>query len=291
MDTEGSSAFCSRKQKVRVFFYSLRAIRGTSLQRRQFGSKHKSGRSWRVWRRFLGWRRWLCRRRFCSGEDKGDEQREGVERRKDVHSRVDERMTVAVPKSTCDLTAVYVSVDFTCFSSPIARRIVFLPPTCSCILTIIFARSCHDDDDELVVNSEQAMSLEVPPFSRRASMMASFENLVALANYQEALRDARKMVWRDRGEPTEELHTLMECLEHAGRGGLRAYLLDSPRAKLNGFVALTGAGTLGFTLRSGFNVFVLLFRISRTPKCVIFLETRRSCCDEFAILPDDFGIR
>ncbi|KLO05351.1 hypothetical protein SCHPADRAFT_933673, partial [Schizopora paradoxa] len=110
------------------------------------------------------------------------------------------------------------------------------------------------------------MSLEVPPFSRRASMMASFENLVALANYQEALRDARKMVWRDRGEPTEELHTLMECLEHAGRGALRKYSLECPSAKLKGVVTITGAGTLGFTLRSGFNVFVLLFRISRTPK-------------------------
>ena len=51
--------------------------------------------------------------------------------------------------------------------------------------------------------------------------MTSFENLVVLANYQEALRDARKMVWRDRGEPATELHTLKQCLEHAGRGGLR----------------------------------------------------------------------
>jgi hypothetical protein len=51
--------------------------------------------------------------------------------------------------------------------------------------------------------------------------MTSFENLVVLANYQEAMREARKMVWRDRGEPATELHTLYECLEHAGRGGIR----------------------------------------------------------------------
>ncbi|KAI5121195.1 hypothetical protein M0805_005996 [Coniferiporia weirii] len=84
-----------------------------------------------------------------------------------------------------------------------------------------------------------------PRSSRK--VMTSFENLVVLANYQEALRDARKMVWRDRGEPAVELHTLRECFEHAARGGLRA-------------------GSLGFTLRSGFNIFVLLFRIWKTPR-------------------------
>ena len=51
--------------------------------------------------------------------------------------------------------------------------------------------------------------------------MASFDNLVALANHQERLREARKMVWRDRGEPVAELNTLRECLEHAALGGLR----------------------------------------------------------------------
>lgn len=51
--------------------------------------------------------------------------------------------------------------------------------------------------------------------------MRSFENLVALANYQEALRDARKMVWRDRGEPAADIDSLMECVMHAGKGGLR----------------------------------------------------------------------
>ena len=49
--------------------------------------------------------------------------------------------------------------------------------------------------------------------------MTSFENLVALANYEERLREARKVVWRDRGEKPIELEDLWECLEHAGRGG------------------------------------------------------------------------
>ena len=54
---------------------------------------------------------------------------------------------------------------------------------------------------------------------RRA--MASFENLVALANHQERLKDARKMVWRDKGEPVAELDDLKACLEHAAKGGFR----------------------------------------------------------------------
>lgn len=49
--------------------------------------------------------------------------------------------------------------------------------------------------------------------------MASFDNLVALANHQERLKEARKMVWRDRGQPVVELETLKECLEHAATGG------------------------------------------------------------------------
>ncbi len=50
--------------------------------------------------------------------------------------------------------------------------------------------------------------------------MTSFENLVALANYEERLREARKIVWRDRGEKPVELADLWECAEHAGRGGM-----------------------------------------------------------------------
>ena len=51
--------------------------------------------------------------------------------------------------------------------------------------------------------------------------MASFENLVVLANYEEHLREARNVVWRDRGEPPVELQDLGECFEHVCRGGLR----------------------------------------------------------------------
>jgi len=53
--------------------------------------------------------------------------------------------------------------------------------------------------------------------------MTSFENLVALANYQERLKDARRVVWRDRGEQAVELQTVRKCLEHAARGGFRMY--------------------------------------------------------------------
>ena len=54
---------------------------------------------------------------------------------------------------------------------------------------------------------------------RRA--MASFENLVAMANHQERLKEARKMVWRDKGQPVVAVETLEACLEHALTGGLR----------------------------------------------------------------------
>jgi hypothetical protein len=56
------------------------------------------------------------------------------------------------------------------------------------------------------------------PVPKRA--MASFDNLVALANHQERLKEARKMVWRDRGEPAVELNDIWECGEHAGKGGM-----------------------------------------------------------------------
>ncbi|KAI8989851.1 hypothetical protein BD414DRAFT_536221 [Trametes punicea] len=80
---------------------------------------------------------------------------------------------------------------------------------------------------------------------RRA--MASFENLVVLANYEEHLREARKVVWRDRGEKPVEVLDLGECFEHACRGGLRA-------------------GSLAFAIRSGVNFILLLTRIKRIPK-------------------------
>ena len=98
---------------------------------------------------------------------------------------------------------------------------------------------------------------------RRA--IRSFENLVALANDQERLRDARKMVWRDRGEPAVELSTIRQCLEHALRGGSRTYSGNIPGCNLS---LLIGAGVLAFGIRSGFNIFVLLFRLLRLPRFV-----------------------
>lgn len=68
-----------------------------------------------------------------------------------------------------------------------------------------------------------------PALSRTSSYLrmtpsravTSFENLVALANDQERLRDARKIIWRDRGDPVVHLETLSQVLEHAIRGGTR----------------------------------------------------------------------
>lgn len=133
---------------------------------------------------------------------------------------------------------------------------------------------------------------------RRASK--SFENLIALANDQER-RDAvskvaRKAVWRDVGEPPVQLDTLWECLEHASRGGLREFsslcCLLSTRAcctvargschqtsysrtvitfdcNISPFFSKLGAGMLAGAIRSGVNIFLLLFRIMRAPKYVL----------------------
>jgi len=60
-----------------------------------------------------------------------------------------------------------------------------------------------------------------PGLPPRRYTLASFDNLVVLANYEERLREARKMIWRDRGEPAVEVRDLWECLEHGLRGGLR----------------------------------------------------------------------
>lgn len=70
-----------------------------------------------------------------------------------------------------------------------------------------------------------------PPLNRTKSFLqfqprraiASFENLVVLANYEERLKEARKMVWRDRGEPAVDVGDLWECLEHGTRGGLSEF--------------------------------------------------------------------
>jgi hypothetical protein len=60
-------------------------------------------------------------------------------------------------------------------------------------------------------------------FTPRRSAIASFDNLVVLANYEEHLLEARKMVWRDRGEPAVDIHDIYECLVHGARGALRAF--------------------------------------------------------------------
>lgn len=53
--------------------------------------------------------------------------------------------------------------------------------------------------------------------------MSSFENLVALANHQERIREARKLLWRDRGQPVVELGNWRACLDHAVRGGFSEF--------------------------------------------------------------------
>ncbi|PVF95509.1 hypothetical protein CPB86DRAFT_711129 [Serendipita vermifera] len=91
----------------------------------------------------------------------------------------------------------------------------------------------------------------------RKQFRQSYENLVALANAQEALVQTRRMVWRDRGEPATELDSVEECFEHALRGGARA------------------AG-LGFGIRSGVNIFLLIFKVFRTPKSFRFSLIRHA---------------
>ncbi|RDB20199.1 hypothetical protein Hypma_013067 [Hypsizygus marmoreus] len=91
--------------------------------------------------------------------------------------------------------------------------------------------------------------------SRRA--MASFDNLVALANHQERLKEARKMVWRDRGEPVAELGTLRECFEHAAIGGLRS-------------------GTLALSIRACVNLVLALIRIHKVPRDIRFSVVRHA---------------
>ncbi|KIP03793.1 hypothetical protein PHLGIDRAFT_110411 [Phlebiopsis gigantea 11061_1 CR5-6] len=104
-----------------------------------------------------------------------------------------------------------------------------------------------------------------PPISRRPSgiefvprrAMQSFENLVALANYEERLRGAKKIVWRDKGEKPVELEDIWDCLEHASRGGLRA-------------------GGIGFCIRSGVNFILLLARIKSVPRSYRFALIRQA---------------
>ncbi|KAJ7867694.1 hypothetical protein B0H14DRAFT_3084106 [Mycena olivaceomarginata] len=107
--------------------------------------------------------------------------------------------------------------------------------------------------------------LEIPSHSPSATV--SFENLVALANYQERIKDARKIVWRDRGQPRN-------CLEHAGIGGLRT------------------AG-LAFAMRASFNVFLALIKLRKVPRARWFGLIRHaifgSDCWRFAAMLGTFA--
>ncbi|KAH9173334.1 hypothetical protein EDB89DRAFT_1959235 [Lactarius sanguifluus] len=88
-------------------------------------------------------------------------------------------------------------------------------------------------------------------FTPRRSAIASFDNLVVLANYEEHLREARKIVWRNRGEPAVDVHDIYECLVHGARGGLRA-------------------SAIAFAIRSGVNLVLLLARIKNLPRCALY---------------------
>lgn len=77
--------------------------------------------------------------------------------------------------------------------------------------------------------------------------MVSFENLVALANYQERIKGARKILWRDKGQPVADLATLGECVNHAATGGLRS-------------------ATLAFNIRATFNILLALLKMRKAPR-------------------------
>jgi hypothetical protein len=68
--------------------------------------------------------------------------------------------------------------------------------------------------------------------------MASFENLVALANHQERLKEAKKMVWRDKGQPVVEMETLQECFTHAMSGGFSGFYLQFMSAFISYFMSM-----------------------------------------------------
>lgn len=95
---------------------------------------------------------------------------------------------------------------------------------------------------------------------------------MVLANYEERLKEARKMVWRDRGEPAVEVGDLWECLEHGTRGGLStsSFLLSGCAFGrfVDGYINI-GAATLAFAIRSGINFFILMARIKNFPRYVL----------------------
>ncbi|XP_006456923.1 hypothetical protein AGABI2DRAFT_212139 [Agaricus bisporus var. bisporus H97] len=117
----------------------------------------------------------------------------------------------------------------------------------------------RDDDSSTTTESSSGFATpynadsSIPPtpgegihFTPRRAM-TSFDNLVALADYQERLKDAKRVVWRDRGQPVVELETLRECFEHAARGGFRS-------------------GSLAFGIRACVNLILALLRINRVPR-------------------------
>ncbi|KAJ7496788.1 hypothetical protein FB451DRAFT_1208789 [Mycena latifolia] len=97
------------------------------------------------------------------------------------------------------------------------------------------------------IDSESVITNKPMDKISRRQQMVSFENLVALANYQERIKDARKVLWRDKGQPVADLPTLRDCLEHAAMGGLRS-------------------ATLAFNIRACLNLFLALLRIRRVPR-------------------------
>ncbi|KAH8827303.1 hypothetical protein DL96DRAFT_1498861 [Flagelloscypha sp. PMI_526] len=90
-----------------------------------------------------------------------------------------------------------------------------------------------------------------PSHTPRRSM-PSFENLVLLANWREnqeklrsARKNARKILWRDRGEPVVLLNNVEDCIRHALRGGGRAFVLASSiRALFNLCLAALKIGSI-----------------------------------------------
>lgn len=106
-------------------------------------------------------------------------------------------------------------------------------------------------------------------FTPRRVMMMSFENLVALANHQERLKEARKMVWRDKGQPVVELDTLEQCLSHAISGGFRKFLFYLREQRFKKM--FTGSATLAFVIRACLNVVLALSRIHRVPRCALHI--------------------
>ncbi len=91
----------------------------------------------------------------------------------------------------------------------------------------------------------------------------SFENLVALANHQERIKEARQMVWRVKGQPVVELDDVESCLKHAAVGGLREYCC-SVSGKMNLVVVQQVPPTLAFNIRAAFNPCARLYAPSIT---------------------------